>query len=160
MLRRWQLHRNYVRISRTRAQETLRSHVRCRERKDSPFALRNHCNGAQWQEGISCEVGQRLSAPVHQCHRQLLNHPFTQRSLDSISLHINERFEQRVQWVTPLNKKLTQAQLVSYFGTIHCASEYYPRCPYAPLHRAALLSHAIVYHPGPFSVDPELSALL
>ena len=63
MPRRWQLHRNKLCYSRTRAQETLRSYGRRRERKDSPLTLRNHCDGAQWQAGISCEVGQRLSVP-------------------------------------------------------------------------------------------------
>lgn len=64
MLRRWHLHRNNLRNSRKGAQETLRSYVRCRKREDSPLALRNHCDGAQWQAGVSCEVGQRFSAPV------------------------------------------------------------------------------------------------
>lgn len=64
MLRRWHLHRNNLRNSRKGAQETLRSYVRCRKREDSPLALCNHCDGAQWQAGVSCEVGQRFSAPV------------------------------------------------------------------------------------------------
>ena len=47
-----------------------------------------------------------LSIPVHQCHRQLLNYPFTQRSLDPTSLHIDERFEQKMRWFTPLDEFL------------------------------------------------------
>ena len=51
-------------------------------------------------------MGQRLSPPVHQCHRHLFNYPSTQPSLDSTSLHINKRFEQRIRWFVPLDKFL------------------------------------------------------